>query len=133
MEKVAAEKKDLSAITSGTSNRGTKERGWIFNLELFKNIKKQDLTPCLGTYLFGRQVPRPAYSRIGGVEGHNINEVTLHLREAPSCLPRPNGVGGKLQNQDISLVRPGRIAGLKKICCKRSSILPEWANMRGAE
>jgi hypothetical protein len=45
VEKVNAEKRDLSAITSGTSNRGAKERGWIFNLEFFENIKKQDLTP----------------------------------------------------------------------------------------
>jgi len=42
MKKVVANKIDLSAITSGTSNRGAKERGLIFNLEFFKNIKKQD-------------------------------------------------------------------------------------------
>jgi hypothetical protein len=42
VEKVNAKEIDLSAITSGTSNRGAKERGWIFNLDFFKNIKKQD-------------------------------------------------------------------------------------------
>jgi len=42
---VNAEKIDLSAITSGTSNQGAKERGWIFNLQFFENIKKQELTP----------------------------------------------------------------------------------------
>jgi len=47
VEKVNAKKIDLSAITPGTLNRGAKERGWIFNLEFFKNIKKQDLTPEL--------------------------------------------------------------------------------------
>jgi hypothetical protein len=45
VEKVNGKKIDLSAITSGTSNRGAKERGWIFNPEFFKNVKKQDLTP----------------------------------------------------------------------------------------
>lgn len=44
-----AKKIDLGAITPGTLNRGAKERGWIFNLEFFKNIKKQDLTPELMT------------------------------------------------------------------------------------
>jgi len=45
VEKVNAKKIDLSAITSGTSDRGAEEKGWIFNLEFFQNIKKQGLTP----------------------------------------------------------------------------------------
>jgi hypothetical protein len=46
VEKVPAKKIDLSAITSGTSNRGAKERGWIFKLEFFRNIKNQDQSLC---------------------------------------------------------------------------------------
>jgi hypothetical protein len=40
VEKVNAKKKDLSTITSGTSNRGAKERGWILNLEFFWKHQK---------------------------------------------------------------------------------------------
>jgi hypothetical protein len=44
-EKVNPKKSELTAITFGTSNRGAKERGWVFNSEFLEKIKKQNPTP----------------------------------------------------------------------------------------
>ena len=46
---------------------------------------------------------------VGGVKGHNMNEISFArfrlattCPEAPPCLPRPNGVGGELHLREIS-------------------------------